>query len=195
MQGMSFGASISKNQDACVLLQPASAQQSGTLFIVSDLNKVVRLELTETVVSLHRTSLGLEDPLTKGASANVLNFTFVNEHLRKAINTNSYAITAESRLNLTYTINAVTAQAELSGFVPCNALDLMRVVTRELHRAYDRMHDMTETAESHGIQLEEPEIDIATVERMHQAEARRKNLSAVNPNMRAKTVSKGFSRG
>lgn len=70
----------------------------------------------------------------------------------------------------------------------------MKTLVSEMHRAYDKINDMTETSRARGLDLEEDErtLDLAAMERMQQADLRRRNLSAVNPTVRAKKVAKGF---
>ena len=189
-----FGASISQKNG--LVLQPATGRQPGVIFLVSEPQGCYKLELTDTAFTPHRMALNLAPDTSKNEkemSSVTLNGLFVNEHMKLAIDKGSFRVHDDLSVTLTYNISGIEYVGLLKGFSQCSFLEMLRGVASEIHRAYDRIHDMIETAANRGLDLKENDTDeVVEAERIQQAELRRKNLSAVNPMMRAKKVAKGF---
>ena len=191
---------ISLNPNRCCLLQPPTGRTPGCLYLVLDDQNVWKLELNDPVITPHRTSLPASAPAPKdkttSPSVASLNFDFVSEHIRSAIDSNSFALTEVNHpsVEIKYTINGVQCEGTLTGFSPCSPAELVKTVSKELHKTYGKLSDIQDLATSRGIELniETTTNDIAMVEKIQQAELRRKNLSTVNPTIRAKKVTKGF---
>ena len=188
---------ISTVQDACVVLQAPTTRQVGVLYLASSDGSVYKLDLSDAVVTPHRTALGVVHHVAKGErppSPSALNFTFVNDHVRPAVDNTAYTVEVGTTIRFRYTVNGVECGGAFSGFKVTSVMELMRAVGNELHRVYDKVHDMVEVAAARGVELEEDASrnQVAEAERIHQAELRRKNLSAVNPMIRAKKITKGF---
>ncbi len=201
-----FGVSLPKvPTDVCVVLAPPLGKQLGSIFIV-DRIKVWKLDLTDSVLSQHRNKLGIPyEPAKKIAklptpSEAVLNYEFVHDHMKSSVNTMDYVIEVPDEgppsLELKYTVNHVPCKSSFTTFTLSTATELMRTVSKELHRAYDSMHDLRETASAQGIDLTtvngHGSNDISVIEKLQQADLRRANLSSLNPNARSKKVTKGF---
>lgn len=201
-----FGVSFPKIPDeTCVLLVPPLGRQVGIMFLVDRIN-VWKLDLNDTVLSEHRNNLGITyEPakkVSKGpvTSESVLNYEFVHDHMKQAVNALDYTIQVHDHetlsVDLKYTVNHVVCRSSFSGFSPSNVIEIMRNVSRELHRVYESIHDIKEIASAQGIDLTtisgNGAKDLSVIEKLQQAELRRANLSSVNPNVRSKKVTKGF---
>lgn len=189
-----------EGEPVSLVLQAPSARTPATIFLVTDSRGAFRLDLVEHVIAAHRAALPITDHIRKAeksASTSVLlNFEFVNEYTRAAVSNGSYSVTTtqDPVVSMKYVITGVKCTSDLAGFKRCSIMDLMKTLGSELNRAYDRINDMIETSRARGLDLEEDErtLDFAAMERVQQADKRRKNLSAVNPTVRAKKVAKGF---
>jgi hypothetical protein len=197
-----LGLSLTKDGKYCVILEPPVGRAVGKV-IVANLSSTHSKSaiLTAEVLNTHRSVLGISDTqqlkhLPPGSSSNVLNYHFVHDVMKKAVNSGSFTIDAEERLiEFKYIINGVTCKAGLELNTQKPFGDVTRCLVTEIHRCYEQMHVMKESAISQGIDISliEPVADIAAIERVQQAEARRRNLSTVNPTQRAaKKITKGF---
>lgn len=201
-----FGVSIPKvPAESCLLLAPPLGRQTGEVFVIH-VSRVWKLELTDDVLSEHRNKLGITyEPAKKVAkphtnSEAVLNYEFVHDHVKPAVNALDYTIYLSEdgppSVDLKYTVNHVPCRSDLAGFTTTTAIELMKTMSKELHRVYDVVHEMKETASAQGVDLSTVNSSagnhLAVVEKLQQAELRRANLSSVNPNMRSKKVTKGF---
>jgi len=203
-----FGLSVTRDGKFCVILEPPIGRTLGKLLLGNLNNNTAHvLSLTPEVLSDHRSKLGVPESqqfkqLQSGASANVMNYHFAHEILKPAVNTGSFTIdasdigTVSPQVDFKYIINGITCTASFSLDKITNFPDITKILIGEIHRCYDRMNEMKEIATGHGIDIslnESALTDIATIERVQQAEARRRNLSAVNPTQRAtKKIAKGF---
>ena len=154
------------------------------------------MDLTDRTVTPHRESLSISEPSIKGVSQSEaqLNYEFIQGPMKDAINDNKFTVRENRAVSFKYLVGGITCTGELQGFVPSNPLDYAKQLDKELHRVYDRLHDIHEQAYGAGVTLsgEAHEGGPQQVEKIQQAEVKRKNLSVVNPMMRAKKVQKGF---
>lgn len=190
-----FGISLS-GAKSCIL-QPPSGKNPGALYLVLD-QETWKLELSDQIITPHRTALPVQSASSnsdKSLSVSSVNFEFVTELLRSAIDSNSFTLTNNpASVKIKYTINGVACEGDLSGFAMCHPVEIIKCMAKELNRMYGKVSDIQELATSRGIELsvETTKNEVALVEKIQQAELRRKNLSTINPNLRAKKVTKGF---
>jgi hypothetical protein len=199
-----FGVSIPKAGTYCVLVQPPMGLSKPGILYIQHLvtGDVWKCELLPGVLTAHISELGIPDTqlksLDKDASPAVFNHKFVTENMIGAVSAGSFTLD-DSRIDsrkieISYTINAVPCKASLTAIPENNSTITTQVLANELLRCYDRMNEMTDIAKGHGVEFPSDKgPDVETLQKMQMAETRRRQFSAVNPNMRAtKKVAKGF---
>ena len=200
----SFGVSIPKSGTYCVLVQPpVGLNKPGSLHIQHlETGDTWTCDLSPNVVTSHVSELGIPDSqlksLDKDATPAVFNHKFVTDHMIPAVNKGSFTVD-ESRfdsrkIEISYTINSVPCRACLTAFPEKNCTAVTQMLAHELLRCYDKINEMKDVGKAHGVEFpSDTGPDVATLQKMQIAETRRRQFSAVNPNMRAtKKVAKGF---
>ena len=179
--------------DRGLVLQPANGKNPGSLFLVDNLG-VDRIDLTDSVITSLRTELHVPPTdAEKGMSNSALNYAFVNDIMKAAIESNSYTIT-DNVVTFRFMINGVQYSGSISGFRPSGFIDVLRTLTKELHKQYDSVTDMIKTAREKGIELEleSTTTDFDIAEQMRKKQLTAKYFSSVRPGVRSASVKKGF---
>lgn len=199
-----FGVSIPKSGNYCVLVQPPTGlTKPGSLYIQHlSTGDTWTCELSPSVMTTHISELGISDSqlksLDKDASPAVYNYKFVTEHMIPAVSGGSFTIDDSRfdfrKIEISYTIHAVPCRSSLTTIPEKNCTTITQVLAHELLRCYDKITEMKDIGKAHGVEFpSDTGPDVATLQKMQMAETRRRQFSAVNPNMRAtKKVAKGF---
>jgi hypothetical protein len=191
MTRVGFGLSV--QSENALVLQPAVGRAPGVLFLVSE-DQTYRLDLNDAVVTPHRTELNVPSTTSnQTATSGAMNYAFVNETMKTAIDSNSYSV-ADNCVFFKYMIDGVQYSATLKAFKKTPMVDVMRVMTKEMHKQYDSVNDLIQTAREKGIELESESTvnDFDIAEQMKKKQMTAKYFSSVRPGVRSASTKKGF---
>ena len=199
-----IGVSIQKSGNYCLLVQPPVGLTKSGVVLLQHLptGQTWECELTLSVLSPHITELGIPDTqlktLDKESSPAVFNHKFVTDQMIPAVSAGSFTVDeslGESRIvEISYKINAVPCRASIALSRKTSTSVVTQILAHEVSRCYDKITEMRDIGKAHGVEFPADNgPDIETLQKMQAAETRRRQFSAVNPNMRApKKVAKGF---
>ena len=199
MSKQAFGLSLLSGDKQGLILQPPSEKARGILFIVKD-EQAWKLELTESLVSQHRSHVAIPEQAAKGQEptpSSVANYNFVNDVLKSSVNSGTYDVEFTDRLpsvKLRYLVVGVEYTGKFEGFVPSSFLDVLKATIVELNRVYSDVEGLIKDASDQGLSLElkSEKLDPLKAQRIKEMSMLRKHVSAANPLVRAKKVQKGF---
>ena len=199
MSKQAFGLSCKSTDQLSVILQPPTDVLKGTLFVMND-ERCWKLDLSDSVVTPHRTALKVPENVPKGESApsaTVANYLFVNGALKDAIGKGSYEVRIENdqvTVSPSYLIGGAEFSGSFTTFVPCGSLDAVRCMINELNRVYNDVEILMKEATEQGLtmELKSERVDPIQAQRIKEMNMLRKHVSAANPLVRAKKVQKGF---
>ena len=151
------------------------------------LRSCVHVGMDEFAVSVGRESCLFTHPgglyLVTNSGTYKLESKKITPEIKRAIETGKYTVSDSP--------SVCVCGENFLDFVPCTSLHLVQILGSELSRSYGKLHDIIEEAKAQGAVF--CETKPVSNEKIHSAEIRRKNLSSINPNVRAKKVTKGFS--
>ncbi len=194
MSKQALGLSVQSSNDRAVIFQPPTDKLKACLFAV-DRDGVWKLELSDSLVTQQRKESNI--PESKGADPREVNYNFLNDTLKEAVNRGSYEITFEGDMPtvvLKYTIIGVEYTGSFKGFTRCTFIDLLKAMTVELNRVYSDIDVMLKSGSDQGIALEmkSEKIDPLKAQRIKDMNVLRKHVSAADPTVLKKKVQRGF---
>ena len=199
-----IGVSVPKSGSYCLIVQPPVGLSKNGIMYLQHLptGQTWECELSISVMSSHISELGIPDTqlksLYKDSSPVVFNHKFVTDQMIPTVSAGAFTVDeslGDKRLiEIAYKINAVPCRATLALSQKSTSSIVTQILAHEVVRCYNKIAEMKDIGKAHGVEFPTDNgPDVETLQKMQAAETRRRQFSAVNPNMRApKKVAKGF---